>query len=233
MTFDANYLSNKRWDEESFLNCNESMQRYYDAEFEFIKNYRINTVLDIGYGNGSFLAWCDKQGIEVSGIEINSELLRRAKHRGIDVYVNLDEISDGRKFDLITGLDVLEHLTIDEIESLLIRAKNLLNDNGIIFITVPNGGSPFGRYVQHGDYTHKTTIGEAMIRQIAIDVDLRITDVRDAKFPVRIGTMRNSMNRFASKILRYLLEKSISLIYFGTLSRPLSPVMAVMFEKIR
>jgi 2-polyprenyl-3-methyl-5-hydroxy-6-metoxy-1,4-benzoquinol methylase len=80
-----------------------------------IKNFFQNicqkrkNVLEIGYGNGSFLNWCKEKDLNVHGIEQDKDLIARAKKQNYKVYKSISEIKQ-TKFDLIVLLDVLEHI---------------------------------------------------------------------------------------------------------------------------
>jgi len=138
----------------------------YEPEFEILlKKYielKAKNVLEIGYGNGSFLSWCKEKGLNVHGIEQDKELITRAKKLNYKVYKSMSQIKDV-KFDLIVLFDVLEHIEQTKIDSVFKSLKKILAKNGKIFIRVPNGSSPFGLAYQHGDVTHVTTINGTKI----------------------------------------------------------------------
>ena len=90
-------------------------------------------LLDVGCGTGHFLSFCKKQGVEVYGVEPSPNA--RAKAMDIHVAESLEKLPD-IKFNVITLWHVLEH--IYDLELTFERLKVRLNDNGIIFIAVPN-----------------------------------------------------------------------------------------------
>jgi len=95
-------------------------------------------LLDVGAGIGFFLSFA-KRYFSVAGTEISAEGVQIAREKyGIDVARGEIENIDfnGRKFDIITMHQVLEHVqnphkTID-------TCKSLLKDNGLLYISVPN-----------------------------------------------------------------------------------------------
>lgn len=94
-------------------------------------------ILDWGCGPGGNFGFLKKFG-QVLGVDSLDESLRACKEKGITTVVkagNLDEFMSETKFDLITNFDVLEHITEDE--KFLMDAKEFLNPNGHILITVP------------------------------------------------------------------------------------------------
>lgn len=62
-------------------------------------------LLDIGFGNGSLLAWARSKGAVVEGVEVQPELRLAAQGAGIGAWRTLDEITH-QKFELVTLFDV-------------------------------------------------------------------------------------------------------------------------------
>ena len=73
----SGYVEWKRWD--GAFETADKEARYFTAEFRDI-TLRGKRVLEIGFGNGGFLAWARTQGADVSGIEINAEMRDAARH---------------------------------------------------------------------------------------------------------------------------------------------------------
>ena len=95
-------------------------------------------LLDVGTGIGQFLA-CAKQRFEVDGTEISSRAVDIAQTRyGLKIrHGTLDQIDFGTdRFDVVTVFHVLEHVHSPRL--LLMRCRELLVENGLIVIAVPN-----------------------------------------------------------------------------------------------
>lgn len=93
-------------------------------------------ILDIGAGFGSMSVVLKKYG-EVTAIEPSAsaaaflrDSLKLTTYTG-----DFDSFQSNDKFDLIACLDVLEH--IDKDRQALLKIESLLNDNGILVVTVP------------------------------------------------------------------------------------------------
>jgi len=103
------------------------------------------TVLDVGCWEGTQLECFMKEGWECTGLELNKRTAAIAKGKGIEVYEMsiqqlFDTVSD-RKWDVINVAFLLEH--IPEPIQFLSQIKELLNEDGIIIVEVPNDFSPF------------------------------------------------------------------------------------------
>lgn len=100
------------------------------------------TILDIGCGTGGNYPSLSKHG-KVTGVETDIYAIDIAKKKYPDLKIiqgSLPNISvldaDGaKKYDCITLLDVLEHITMEK--EALLDIRNLLDDNGMLLITVP------------------------------------------------------------------------------------------------
>lgn len=95
-------------------------------------------ILDVGCGEGKFLANLNPQKFEAMGVEISKEASRICQKKGLKI-IN-DDFSkadfEEEKFDVITLWHVLEHLNnpVEVIE----KIGSLLTRNGILIIATPN-----------------------------------------------------------------------------------------------
>jgi len=111
-----------------------------DHRVQFFKPKKAKgRLLDIGCGNGYFLALCRSKGYEVQGIDI-SEWAAKYATETLGLPVRVGQIDDmelpGRHFDIITLWHSLEHTRNPRYA--IERAKDWLKANGILVIEVPN-----------------------------------------------------------------------------------------------
>lgn len=97
-------------------------------------------LLDIGCGTGQFLAIAREHGHQVAGLDFNPDSLRVAREVfGLtDLFcgsLNQFVQSDGRKFDAVVALEVLEH-TEEPIEFLR-QTASLLLPGSTLYLSVP------------------------------------------------------------------------------------------------
>ena len=97
--------------------------------------------LDVGCANGFFLNTSRDAGFDVFGVEPGlgmAEFGRKLLNLEI-AHGTLDQVDLGdRKWDIITFTDSLEYFP-NPVGDLKKLAENHLNDNGILFVKVPNG----------------------------------------------------------------------------------------------
>jgi 2-polyprenyl-3-methyl-5-hydroxy-6-metoxy-1,4-benzoquinol methylase len=101
-------------------------------------------VLDIGAAQGILLDVAGQRGWRALGVEPNPEASAAARARGLDVVTGMfpDALKGvDRKFDLITMLDVLEHLT-DPLAALK-SLRAFLKPGGTVAVLAPDYGGVF------------------------------------------------------------------------------------------
>ncbi|MDC1175388.1 class I SAM-dependent methyltransferase [Bacteriovoracaceae bacterium] len=156
------YLENIEFNVEDFLdNCKQeekaqvefwsvpSLYQKYNQVFDHFFKLRINRikahqlsiekVLDIGTGYGFWAKYLLNNGTKyLEGLDIDSNAVKYClKHYSIDTkHINFESYNTHNKFNAIFMIDVLEHFI--EPEQMLVKAGKFLEEDGFIFIQVPN-----------------------------------------------------------------------------------------------
>lgn len=114
-----------------------------------LSNTSIDTILDIGCGDGSDLDLLRSiLGTELKtvGVEVASSAADRARRRGHEVYVDpFPEVeeklrAEHGRFDLIISKHVIEHVA--DPKAFLSAIRGLIHDGGTVMIDTPNVDSP-------------------------------------------------------------------------------------------
>ena len=98
-------------------------------------------LFDIGAATGFFLKIAQKRGYEVSGVEMSDHAAGEARKTSLDVKSGdmMSMVIPPTYFDIITMLDVLEHMT-EPLKELL-ETRRILKSGGLLVINAPNGQS--------------------------------------------------------------------------------------------
>lgn len=133
-----------------FLRPFPRVRQKLDVEFRYLpKPNPGQKLLDIGCGNGSFLASAVEAGWDVAGIDPDPQAVAAARQRGFDVRQGLIDsyASMSNCFDAITLSHVIEH--VHEPKEVIQAAYRLLKPGGLLYIDTPNIASKgcvrFGR----------------------------------------------------------------------------------------
>jgi 2-polyprenyl-3-methyl-5-hydroxy-6-metoxy-1,4-benzoquinol methylase len=203
------YDTFKGW--HNYFQYSEEQNRYFTKEFQGFP-LTGKRILEIGYGEGSLLAWMRDQGAHVVGVELNERSLEEATKQGISAFSDLESAfkEKTKPFDLIVAFDVFEHLQVEEINSLLGQAKGNLSANGCLFIRVPNGRSPWGLVNQYGDLTHCTVLSDLRLQQLALNAGYTLKSCRDQAQVTRKRLRKRMLDivfHFARRTVDFLIRR--------------------------
>ncbi len=108
-------------------------------------------VLDVGCGNGVISRSLGKEGFRVRGIDISEKTIEKAKALNTFPNVNFEVLSaenlvaTGHKYYAVICSEVIEHLNNPGV--LISTLHELLHENGVLIVTVPNGKGPRETFV--------------------------------------------------------------------------------------
>jgi 2-polyprenyl-3-methyl-5-hydroxy-6-metoxy-1,4-benzoquinol methylase len=200
---DAHYASWKGWGTNAkFGALTKGDEATFRTETSAFK--RIERVLEIGFGEGSFMTFCRKQGWIVTGTELNQILVEAARTAGFDAHLARDaeHVLSDATFDLIAAFDVLEHIPPDDAIAFLAVLKAKLSPGGTILLRFPNADTWLGNVAQHGDPTHTQQIGYFKLQYFAKKAGLDITDFRgQARLGFAYGWKRGIHNILTTPII--------------------------------
>jgi SAM-dependent methyltransferase len=148
------------------------------AAFLFARKYLLphlapflqGRVLELGAGDGGTLAALRALGFrEVIGCDASPYQVEQARLRGVsidlcDAGVVLERTPEA-SLDAVIALDVLEHLTTEQLDTWMRAARRALAPGGLLVFRVPNGESPFCGAIRYGDLTHRCAFTASSIRQ--------------------------------------------------------------------
>jgi cyclopropane fatty-acyl-phospholipid synthase-like methyltransferase len=205
--------------------------RYFAAELTGIP-LAGKRVLEIGFGNGSFLAWAKAQGADVVGTEIDTAMIERARAKGFAAQpASLEALAAAQqRFDLVVAFDVFEHWDKPTLLANLQQIAALLCADGLVLARFPNGQSPLGRVYQYGDLTHQTVLSASSLAQLARLTGFSVVRVGNAR---RVPARRDFftvLKHHWRRLLRARIERRIGKLYgMGRLA--LDPNLSALLRK--
>lgn len=111
----------------------------YDEWLDKFESFRkLNTILDVGCGDGYFLERAIKKGWKVFGTEYTDRQVNQGIKKGITIHKGALDVSNYQPqcFDVICSIEVIEHINnpMEEVA----KFQTLLRHGGAVFVTTPN-----------------------------------------------------------------------------------------------
>jgi 2-polyprenyl-3-methyl-5-hydroxy-6-metoxy-1,4-benzoquinol methylase len=164
-------------------------------------------IVDVGCGSGKLLyLFKIMQYKNITGVDISPEQVKLA--RQVVSVVEEANVLDWleaypSKFDLITGLDIIEHLDKLEVLRFLDASFKALKPGGRLVLQTPNAESPWGSQHRYNDFTHEVGFNPNLLTRLLNLTGFQKMEARETG-PVPWG------NSWISSC-RYLIWQSIRL----------------------
>ena len=164
-------------------------------------------IFDMGCGSGSLLKGLKDAGYtNVIGMDLSEEQVTMAHNFGVSEVVLGDAMqffrSSEEQFDVITGMDIIEHFTKDELVELLQLIQSKLKKGGMAIFRTPNMDAPIATAFAIGDFTHENYLNASSAEQVMLSCGF--VDVN-----VKPSFMR--VNGFLKEGLRGIFYRLLSL----------------------
>ena len=109
---------------------------------EMLAPFAPAAALELGCAAGAVLECLQDLGVEAEGIDISAMALERASERvrAADPPGDILTLDLPKKYDLLFGLDVFEHLNPNRLEAYLARLAAVTSDDAFLFCNIPAFG---------------------------------------------------------------------------------------------
>ncbi len=169
-----------------------------------------SNILEVGCSIGKLLEFIKNKGYRnLLGVEPAPECKAIAKkEHGISVVTStLDNFITTKKYDLIIFSAVLEHLT--DLRKAIIKSYSLLNENGMIYICVPDAGKFFKKFDEpFGEFSteHINFFTEQSLYQLMNNCD-KVFIKSDSKAILSLWRKKNIKNSGVNKYIALSQKK--------------------------
>ncbi len=181
--------------------------RAYESYLKgWLPKQKDKAILEVGCGGGKLLHFLKtRKYSNLTGIDISPEQILLAQQVTNRV-VRADAIeflkATNNEYDLIIGLDFIEHLRKNEVFDFLTNCHKALKPDGRIILQTPNAQSPFGQSIFYGDFTHEICFTPKGLQHVLNICGFHKFYVRETG-PVVHGV---------KSVIRYILWQTIRLI---------------------
>jgi 2-polyprenyl-3-methyl-5-hydroxy-6-metoxy-1,4-benzoquinol methylase len=178
---------------------------------QFEKNYkhyfpenRDAKLLDIGIGRGEMLTMMHEwHYLNYLGIDISPSTVAFCKGLGLNTLLVADSLhylhDNIAQYDVITMLDVLEHIKKENIIPYLKALKSSLSENGVLIIQVPNLQAPDGYLHRYNDITHEVGFIEHSLTQVLLAAGFTKFEFHGFE-ELLLNTAKEYLRRFIRKL---------------------------------
>jgi 2-polyprenyl-3-methyl-5-hydroxy-6-metoxy-1,4-benzoquinol methylase len=191
---------------------------------QLLKKNTVQTVLDLACGTGSQVFWLTREGFEVTGVDINTKMLKIAKQKAAQEKVNLTffkgdmRTSQPGSFDaVITIFNSIGHLTKADFEIALRNIHRNLKKNGIYIFDIANlnyyrTGTRIAEltvdWFTHTDDTHFRDIQYATLDEQGILALHNICFLQKGNEKTKVSKSVKTLQIYSAADLKALLSKN-------------------------
>lgn len=191
--------------------------RYFKREIiPLLNSDKSIKILDLGCGTGSLLGALKSSGYtDILGIDISEDQIRVAAEVGVvetvqgDILQHLREHSN--TYDAITGIDIIEHFSKDELVELLDLINGALKTGGQAIFRTPNMDSPLSSVYAHADFTHECFLNKSSALQVMQAVGFQNVEVMPG-----LVFIENPIKEIARKLLWAWKKTSAKITLFAS-----------------
>jgi SAM-dependent methyltransferase len=156
-------------------------------------------ILDVACGGGRLLHFYKSLGYEnISGVDLSPEQVALSRQVTPNVFhENALEFLARHPgaFDLISGLDIVEHFHKPEVMLFLQSCWSALKPEGRLLLQTPNAESPWGSVHRYNDFTHEVGFNPNALGRLLSLVGFKSIESREMG-PIALGHSAKSTVRF-------------------------------------
>jgi 2-polyprenyl-3-methyl-5-hydroxy-6-metoxy-1,4-benzoquinol methylase len=192
-------------------------------------------ILDIGCGFGSLIKLLKDSGYtNLAGIDLSESQVAMAHQFGL-TEVEVNDINDflsskENSYDVITGIDIIEHFSKDELIDLLSIIKKSLKPNGIAIFRTPNNDAPFATIYSRGDFTHENYLNGSSAEQLMLSMGFCDIAVKESHIVVA-GLLKEIIRNILWRIYTFKVKLLLFASGRGSKNVLLSPNMIIKVKK--
>lgn len=147
-------------------------------------------IVELGCGGGRLLHFLKKKGyVQLTGVDASPDQVSLSRQVNQNVVLSdaLTFLESHRNyFELVIGLDIIEHFRKDEVLRFLDLCYSALKPAGRLVLQTPNADSPWGTTHRYNDFTHEVCFNTNALSRLLSLAGFSEIEAREAG-PVPIG----------------------------------------------
>lgn len=167
------------------------------------------SIVDLACGAGRLLhffkehGYLQVEGVDISPDQVNLERQVVQKVTQGDVIAFLE--ANAGRFDLITGLDIVEHFQKNEVLQFLDAAFAALKPNGRLVLQTPNAGGLWNEH-RYSDITHETGFNVNSLRRLMAATGFQNIEPRELGPPPKGYSLLSSIRFILWQCIRLQMK---------------------------
>jgi len=167
-------------------------------------------IIDVACGSGNLLRFFAENGYRhIRGVDISPEQVSLARRIVPEVFEG-DAIefleAHREEYDLITGLDIVEHFHKPEVLRFLDACHAALRPGGRLILQTPNADSPWGTAHRYNDFTHEVGFSPNVLFRLLRLAGFAEIESRETG-PIPFGyTMASTLRYLVWQAIRVVLK---------------------------
>lgn len=185
----------------------EREKRQFAAEIlPLIPSHKTASIFDMGCGSGSMLKALQEAGFTgAKGMDISPEQVKVAAAMGVANVTEGDALrfvaESENTFDVLLGMDIIEHFTKDELVDLLQNIRKSLKPGGIAIFRTPNMDAFLSTVFANGDFTHENYMNASSAQQVCMACGFSSVSVLPGLMRIE-NPLKEWLRRCASVVIR-------------------------------
>lgn len=145
---------------------------YLEFILQYLKNKHINSLADVGCGDGKFLFEARRiLKCKMIGIDYSKKSLQFASAFAPTIkFIQADLLSDQlpqERFECITLIEVVEHIREGDLENFIENVSQLLTPGGLLIITTPSDNIPVNK--KHYQHFNKERLQSFLPKELTVE----------------------------------------------------------------
>jgi len=196
-------------DSKQVFNTDEAVRWGLAYEYYFrnwLPSDKGSSIVDLACGNGKLLHFFKQHNYNnIRGVDISPEQVQLSRQVCADVVEAsvLDFLESATSnYDLITGLDIIEHFHKDEVMRFLDGCCAVLKKGGRLIMQTPNAESPWSMTNRYGDFTHEVGFNPNALSRLMTLCGFNSIEIRELG-PISWGySLKSSLRYVAWRVIR-------------------------------
>jgi 2-polyprenyl-3-methyl-5-hydroxy-6-metoxy-1,4-benzoquinol methylase len=217
---------------------NRERWRFSIEILPLVSNFKKDAkIYDFGCGSGSLLSVLKDAGFSnLLGMDLSGEQVKLAHSLGVDCVKEQDALAflkeSSETYDLIFGMDIIEHFTKNELVELLTLIKTKLNPGGKAIFRTPNLDAPLTTVFANGDFTHENYMNASSAQQVCMACGFDSVQVNESSTRVQ-NPFKEIIRKFFWGMLKFRLKLTLFATGRSTQNVLFTPNMIIVANALK